>query len=117
MNKAITNQVEDMEQNVENQMTPAPIPPLPQPAPQPAPQDLAQYTMSSGRPVPGMDPFSNGTGSGRPNISQMDANNLNQFKQGVSMNKNYGYGASKKEGKLPKNQTDPSAYFTIKPSK
>ena len=27
MNKAITNQVEDMEQNVENQMTPAPIPP------------------------------------------------------------------------------------------
>ena len=57
MNKAITNQVEDMEQNVENQMTPAPIPPLPQPAPQPAPQDLAQPTMSSGRPVPGMDPF------------------------------------------------------------
>tara|TARA_R110000796_G_scaffold248652_1_gene375604 strand:- start:430 stop:726 length:297 start_codon:yes stop_codon:yes gene_type:complete len=95
MNNAINNQVEDMEQDVENQMTPAPIPPLPQPAPEDLAQPIAQPTMSSGRPVTGMNPFSNGTGSGRPNISQMDANNLNQFKQGVSMNKNYGYGASK----------------------
>jgi len=59
-------------------------------------QPIAQPTMSSGRPTPGMNPFSNGTGSGRPNIAETDANNLNQFKQGVGINQNYGYGASGK---------------------
>lgn len=47
---------------------------VPQPAPQPVPQ-----------PDPTMNPYSNGTGSARPNISQTDANNLNQFNQGMSM--------------------------------
>lgn len=51
--------------------------------PQPVPQ-----------PNPTMNPYSNGTGSARPNISETDARNLNQFKQGVPMNQNYGYGAS-----------------------
>jgi len=60
-------------------------------------QPIAQPTMSSGRPMPGMNPFSNGTGSGRPNIAETDANNLNQFKQGVGINQNYGYGASGKK--------------------
>lgn len=56
---------------------------VPQPAPQPVPQ-----------PDPTMNPYSNGTGSARPNISETDARNLNQFKQGIPMNQNYGYGAS-----------------------
>jgi hypothetical protein len=47
---------------------------VPQPAPQPVPQ-----------PDPTMNPYSNGTGSARPNISETDANNLNQFRQGVNM--------------------------------
>lgn len=56
---------------------------VPQLAPQPVPQ-----------PDPTMNPYSNGTGSARPNISETDARNLNQFKQGIPMNQNYGYGAS-----------------------
>jgi len=47
---------------------------VPQPAPQPVPQ-----------PNPTMNPYSNGTGSARPNISETDANNLNQFNQGMNM--------------------------------
>lgn len=42
--------------------------------PQPVPQ-----------PNPTMNPYSNGTGSARPNISETDANNLNQFNQGMNM--------------------------------
>ena len=74
--------------------------------------------MSSGRPMPGMNPFSNGTGSGRPNIAETDANNLNQFKQGVGINQNYGYGASgkksqaKKDAKKETAPADSSAFFT-----
>ena len=56
---------------------------VPQPAPQPVPQ-----------PDPTMNPYSNGTGSARPNISETDARNLNQIKQGARINQNYGYGAS-----------------------
>tara|TARA_R110001592_G_C13144570_1_gene747607 strand:- start:396 stop:866 length:471 start_codon:yes stop_codon:yes gene_type:complete len=81
-------------------------------------QPIAQPTMSSGRPMPGMNPFSNGTGSGRPNIAETDANNLNQFKQGVGINQNYGYGASgkksqaKKDAKKETAPADASTFFT-----
>lgn len=46
-------------------------------------------------PVPPMDPFSNGTGSGRPNINPVDANNINQINQGNPMGQQL-FGASKK---------------------
>ena len=32
-----------------------------------------------------MDPFSNGTGSARPNINPVDANNINEINQGNPM--------------------------------
>ncbi len=67
---------------------------------------------------PQMNPFSNGTGSARPNISEVDANNLNQFKQGMGINQNYGYGASikTKKSELKKGivPADASQFFTPK---
>lgn len=67
---------------------------------------------------PQMNPFSNGTGSARPNISEVDANNLNQFKQGMGINQNYGYGASikTKKSELKKGvvPVDASQFFTPK---
>ena len=36
-------------------------------------------------PTPPMDPFSNGTGSARPNINPVDANNINEINQGNPM--------------------------------
>jgi len=67
---------------------------------------------------PQMNPFSNGTGSARPNISEVDEKNLNQFKQGVGINQNYGYGASikpkKSDAKKGIQPADASAFFTAK---
>ena len=46
-------------------------------------------------PMPPMDPYSNGTGSGRPNINPIDANNINQMNQGNPMGQQM-FGPSKK---------------------
>lgn len=47
-------------------------------------------------PVPPVDPFSNGTGSARPNINPVDANNINQINQGNPMGQQL-FGAAKKQ--------------------
>ena len=51
-------------------------------------------------PTPPMDPFSNGTGSGRPNINPVDANNINEINQGNPMGQQL-FGASKKNPLTP----------------
>tara|TARA_E500000305_G_scaffold99788_1_gene92172 strand:+ start:302 stop:589 length:288 start_codon:yes stop_codon:yes gene_type:complete len=46
-------------------------------------------------PTPPMNPYSNGTGSGRPNIDPVNANNINQMNQGNPMGQQM-FGPSKK---------------------
>jgi len=105
MNNAITNKAESMNKDVAAQMDPQAIPMQPTPvAPVPDP------TMQVAAVDPTMNPYSNGTGSARPNIPQVDANNLNQFNQGVSMSKNYGHGPSKKNKKPA---LDPMAFLSV----
>jgi hypothetical protein len=58
-----------------------------------------------------MNPYSNGTGSARPNVPQTAFDNINQFNQGMPMSQNYGSSAFLGIGKKK-----PTASDFFKPS-